>query len=199
MSKTFIPILRYPKVLKRSKTRAQKARRILGIDPGLASTGWGVVDSADGKIKYIDHGTIKTKAGEPRAERLFFILQFIRSIIEKYKPSLAAMETLYFGKNVTSAIPVAEARGVISAAIAEKGMPLFELTPNAIKQGVVGSARADKEQVQEMVRIILGLKENPKPDHAADALGAAICAANHAALNAAANCEAVKIPRGSKG
>jgi len=91
------------------------------------------------------------------------------------------METLYFGKNVTSAIPVAEARGVISAAIAEKGIPLFELTPNAIKQGVVGSARADKEQVQEMVRIILALKEIPKPDHAADALGAAICAANYSA------------------
>jgi len=130
-----------------------------------------------------------------RAERLFFILQFMRSIIEKYKPEQAAMETLYFGKNVTSAIPVAEARGVISAAIAEKGIPLFELTPNAIKQGVVGSARADKEQVQEMVRIILALKEIPKPNHAADALGAAICAANYAAYNA----KAAKIPKGSKG
>ena len=180
--------------MKRSKTGAQKARRILGIDPGLAFTGWGVVDYQDGKILYIDHGTIKTKADQMRAERLFFILQFMRSIIEKYKPEQAAMETLYFGKNVTSAIPVAEARGVISAAIAEKGIPLFELTPNAIKQGVVGSARADKEQVQEMVRIILALKEIPKPDHAADALGAAICAANYAAYNA----KAAKIPKGLK-
>jgi len=181
--------------LKRNKTEAQKARRILGIDPGLASTGWGVVDCSQGKVLYIDHGTVKTKAGQPRAERLFFIFNFFRSIIEKYKPAQAAMETLYFGKNVTSAIPVAEARGVISVAIAEKGIPLFELTPNAIKQGVAGSARADKEQVQEMVRIILGLKETPKPDHAADALGAAICAANYAAYNAAS----AKIPRGSKG
>ena len=180
--------------MKRSKTGA-KARRILGIDPGLASAGWGIVDCTEGKVLYIDHGTVKTKAGQPRAERLFFIFQFFRSIIEKYKPAQAAMETLYFGKNVTSAIPVAEARGVISIAIAEKGIPLFELTPNAIKQGVVGSARADKEQVQEMVRIILGLKETPKPDHAADALGAAICAANYSAYNAAS----VKIPRGSKG
>ena len=179
--------------MKRSKTGA-KARRILGIDPGLASTGWGVIDYTEGKIIYIDHGIIKTKADQPRAERLFFILQFVRSIIEKYKPEQAAMETLYFGKNVTSAIPVAEARGVISAAIAERGIPLFELTPNAIKQGVVGSARADKEQVQEMVRIILALKDIPKPDHAADALGAAICAANYAAYNAKAS----KIPRGSK-
>jgi crossover junction endodeoxyribonuclease RuvC len=141
-----------------------------------------VVDCLEGKILYIDHGVIKTKADQPRAERLFFILQFIRSIIEKYKPAQAAMETLYFGKNVSSAIPVAEARGVISAAIAEKGIPLFELTPNAIKQGVAGTARADKEQVQEMVRIILGLKEVPKPDHAADALGAAICTANYSAM-----------------
>jgi crossover junction endodeoxyribonuclease RuvC len=175
--------------LKRNKP-AKARHRILGIDPGLASTGWGVVDCTEGKALYIDHGIIKTKADQPRAERLFFILQFIRSIIEKYKPMQAAMETLYFGKNVTSAIPVAEARGVISAALAENGIPLFELTPNAIKQGVVGSARADKEQVQEMVRIILNLKEIPKPDHAADALGAAICAANSIA---------VKIPTGSKG
>jgi crossover junction endodeoxyribonuclease RuvC len=177
--------------LKRNKTGAKARIWILGIDPGLASTGWGIVDCTDGEVLYINHGTIKTKAGQPRAERLFLIFKLIRSIIEKYKPSLAAMETLYFGKNVTSAIPVAEARGVISAAIAEKGIPLFELTPNAIKQGVVGSARADKEQVQEMVRRILDLNETPKPDHAADALGAAICAAN--------NIKFVKIPRGSKG
>jgi len=137
-----------------------------------------VVDNQDGKLIYIDHGVIKTKADQPRAERLFFIFQFVRSIIKKYNPAHAALETLYFGKNVSSAIPVAEARGVISAAIAEKGIPLLELTPSAIKQGVVGNARADKEQVQEMVKIILGLEEKPKPDHCADALAAAICAAN---------------------
>ncbi|MDR0502296.1 MAG: crossover junction endodeoxyribonuclease RuvC [Treponema sp.] len=158
-------------------------RRILGIDPGLASTGWGVVDNAAGSIVYIDHGTIVTKAGCPRSDRLFFILQRIRSIIKKFNPTEAAIETLYFGKNVSSAIPVAEARGVISAAIAERGIPLLELTPNAIKLGVAGHARADKEQVQEMVRIILNLDEIPRPDHSADALGAAICAANSGAVN----------------
>jgi len=121
---------------------------------------------------------IVTKADRPRADRLFFILQCVRSIIEKYKPTEAAIETLYFGKNVSSAIPVAEARGVISAAIAEKAILLHEFTPNAIKLGVVGSASADKKQVQEMVKIILGLEKPPKPDHAADALGAAICAIN---------------------
>jgi len=154
------------------------ARVILGIDPGLASTGWGVLSDKSGSVKYIDHGIITTKADSRRADRLFFILQCIRAIIEKYKPSEAAVETLYFGRNVTSAIPVAESRGVISAAIAEKGIYLHEFTPNAIKMGVAGSASADKKQVQKMVQIILGLEKIPRPDHSADALAAAICAVN---------------------
>jgi len=168
--------------------RSSSGRRILGIDPGLAGTGWGVLEDGKKGIVYIDHGTITTKADCPRAERLFFILQSIRLIIEKFAPGEAAIETLYFGRNVTSAIPVAEARGVISAAIAEKGIPLLELTPNAIKLGVAGHAGADKKQVQQMVKIILGLEKAPKPDHAADALAAAICAINSPALS--------KIPRG---
>jgi len=166
--------------LKRSKPGVKNSQpifRILGIDPGLAGTGWGILDNDNGNVLYIDHGIIETKADTPRAERLLFILNSIRSIIRKYKPAAAAIETLYFGKNVSSAIPVAEARGVISAAIAEKCIPLREFTPNAIKQGVTGTAHADKKQVQEMVRVILGLEKAPKPDHAADALGAAICAA----------------------
>ncbi|MCL2264635.1 MAG: crossover junction endodeoxyribonuclease RuvC [Treponema sp.] len=155
-------------------------RRILGIDPGLASTGWGVLDDLDGRIKYIDHGVIVTKADSERSCRLLLIFQSIRSIIEKYNPTEAAIEILFFGKNVTSAIPVAEARGVISACVAEKGIPLCEFTPNAIKSGVAGTASADKKQVQEMVKIILGLEKIPKPDHASDALAAAICAINSA-------------------
>ena len=130
----------------------------------------------------MDHGSIETRADRPRAERLFFILQSIRVILETYVPALSAMETLYFGKNVSSAMAVAEARGVISAALAERGLPIHELTPNAIKKGVAGVSSADKKQVQEMVRIILGLGEIPRPDHAADALGAAICAANSGSL-----------------
>ncbi|MCL2245303.1 MAG: crossover junction endodeoxyribonuclease RuvC [Treponema sp.] len=156
----------------------RSSRIVLGIDPGLASTGWGVLSDTEGSIQHIDHGIITTKADSQRADRLLYILQCIRSIIEKYTPDAAAIETLYFGRNVTSAIPVAEARGVISAAIAEKGIPLHEFTPNAIKLGVTGSASADKNQVQKMVQLILGLDEIPKPDHAADALGAAICAIN---------------------
>jgi crossover junction endodeoxyribonuclease RuvC len=161
------------------RTKVEKpSRRIIGIDPGLASTGWGVLEDKNGKIKYIDHGIIKTKADQPRAERLFFIMHSIRLIIEKYKPTEAAIEILFFGKNVSSAIPVAESRGVISAIVAEKGIPLHELTPNAIKKGVTGVTSADKKQVQEMVRIILGLDSPPQPDHAADALAAAICTMN---------------------
>ena len=164
--------------LAKQKQTEIESRRIIGIDPGLASTGWGILDSVNGKIKYLDHGVIVTKADTPRADRLFFILQYIRDLLKKYKPREAAIETLYFGKNVSSAIPVAEARGVISAAIAEKGIFLHEFTPNAIKQGVTGVSSADKKQVQEMVKIILRLENVPKPDHAADALAAAICAIN---------------------
>ena len=160
------------------RQRKDPRRRIIGIDPGLASTGWGVVDCVGGKIRYVDHGSIATKAGCPQAERLFSIMQSLRSVLDTYQPTESAVETLYFGRNVSSAIPVAEARGVIFAALAERGLPVREFRPNAIKQGVVGLVRADKKQVQEMVRIILGLAEIPAPDHAADALGAAICAAN---------------------
>jgi crossover junction endodeoxyribonuclease RuvC len=156
----------------------KKKRRIIGIDPGLASTGWGVIDHAQGKIRYVDHGNIATKAGGPLAERLFFILESIRSVLDTYKPTESAVEILYFGKNVSSAIPVAESRGVVLAALAERGLHVHEFRPNVIKQGVTGVSGADKKQVQEMVRIILGLEKVPKPDHAADALGAAICAAN---------------------
>ena len=152
--------------------------RLIGIDPGLASTGWGVLDFADGKIIYIDHGVIKATAETPRALRLSCIMHSIQEILKTYKPAAAAIEILFFGKNVTSAIPVAEARGVILAVLAENGIPVHELTPNAIKKGVTGHAGADKKQVQEMVRLLLNLEKVPKPDHAADALAAAICAGN---------------------
>ena len=153
-------------------------RRVLGIDPGLASTGWGIVDCAGGKLRYVGHGSITTVTGRPHAERLLSILESVSSLLDTYSPTESAVEILFFGKNVSSAIPVAEARGVIFAALAERGLPVYELRPNAIKQGVTGISRADKKQVQEMVRIILGLEKIPKPDHASDALAAAICAAN---------------------
>ena len=158
--------------MKRSKSR------IIGIDPGLASTGWGVLEFLNGKLAYIAHGCIETKSDLPRGERLLIIYQSFLDILENYKPAKAAMENLYFGKNISSAMSVAEARGVLLLALCAQGIPVSELTPNAIKKSVVGVTRAEKKQVQEMVRLILGLKETPKPDHAADALGAAICAAH---------------------
>jgi crossover junction endodeoxyribonuclease RuvC len=144
-----------------------------------------VVEYSGGKVRYLAHGCIETKADRSRADRLFFILKSLRTVLDTWKPLESALETLYFGRNVSSALAVAEARGVISVALAERGLPIREFTPNAIKQGVVGVSSADKKQIQEMVRIILGLTEIPRPDHAADALGAAICCAHTAPLETA--------------
>jgi crossover junction endodeoxyribonuclease RuvC len=154
------------------------ARRIIGIDPGLASTGWGVVDCSGSRLRYVAHGCIETEAERSRAERLFFIYETFRKILRTYKPEQAAVENLYFGKNISSAMAVAEARGVLCMAMAQKEIPVLELTPNAIKKAVAGVNSADKNQIQEMVRLILGLAEIPRPDHAADALAAAVCVAN---------------------
>ena len=161
--------------------------RIIGVDPGLASTGWGVVESSSGgRLRYIAHGCIETRAETPRGERLAFIYTSFLEVVKAYNPSAAAMENLYFGKNISSAMTVAEARGVLLLALTSQGLRVEELTPNAIKKAVVGVTRADKKQIQEMVRFILGLGEIPKPDHAADALGAAICAAHTCATHTCA-------------
>jgi crossover junction endodeoxyribonuclease RuvC len=153
-------------------------RRIIGVDPGLASTGWGVIDADRQRLRYIAHGCIETKADLPRAERLFFIYETIQNVLELYRPSESAVENLYFGRNKTSAMAVAEARGVLCMTFCQFGLPVHEFTPNVIKQAVAGVSRAEKSQVQEMVRLLLGLPVIPEPDHAADALAAAICAAN---------------------
>lgn len=152
------------------------------MDPGLASTGWGVLDRTDGRVTHVAHGSIETEPGSPAAERLLRITMSLRELVDAHAPTESAVETLYFGRNVSSAIPVAQARGAILAALAERGLAVRELAPNEIKQGVAGTARADKRQVQAMVRVILGLERVPSPDHAADALAAAICAANRPAF-----------------
>jgi crossover junction endodeoxyribonuclease RuvC len=154
--------------------------RIIGVDPGLASAGWGVIETdarCAQNVHYIAHGCIETVSDKPLTERLLFIHDALAEVLATWKPVEAAVETLYFGRNITSALPVAEARGVLCMTLAEAGLPVRELTPNAIKQAVVGAARADKKQIQEMARLILGLDAIPKPNHAADALGAAICCA----------------------
>ena len=148
---------------------------VLGIDPGLASVGYGLVAESGGQLRHLAHGCIVTQAGTPSGERLKIIYNEVSSLIALYKPDLGGIEDLYFFRNVSSALPVAEARGIIKLAFAIAAVPLAEFTPNEIKKAVTGTARADKTLVQEMVRILLGLDAIPSPDHASDALAAAIC------------------------
>jgi crossover junction endodeoxyribonuclease RuvC len=155
------------------------ALRIIGIDPGLASVGYGIIESRGGRLKHLGHGCIVTRKEVDTGKRLLAIFTEIADLIEEWEPGAASMENLYFWKNVSSAMPVAEAKGVIRLAFARASVALTEYSPTAIKQAVSGSARAEKDQVQEMVRLILGLAQIPRPDHAADALAAAICLANH--------------------
>jgi crossover junction endodeoxyribonuclease RuvC len=153
-------------------------RIVIGIDPGLASLGYGIVSESGGHLRHVAHGCISTSPKTPSGERLLQIHEALKSLIETYRPSSGGVEDLYFFRNVSSALPVAEARGIIKLVFAQEAVPLAEFTPNAIKKSVTGSARADKLQVQEMVRILLGLDKIPSPDHAADALAAAICRIN---------------------
>ena len=153
--------------------------RIIGIDPGLASTGFGIIETVGNKIKYVAHGVITTPPEKPLGERLFHIYQDLEQIIDLYKPDEGGIEGLFFAKNITSALPVAHAKGVVHLVFAQRGIPLGEYTPVIIKQAVVGEGRAEKKQVQEMVKVILSLDKIPRPDHAADALSAAICHVNN--------------------
>jgi crossover junction endodeoxyribonuclease RuvC len=152
---------------------------ILGIDPGLADTGFGVIEKmAGGKILCLGCGSIKTKAGLPMAERLEILNKELEKIIKKYRPILAAVEELFFQNNVKTAIAVGQARGVILLTCRKNKVPIVELTPLQVKQAVSGYGRADKMQVQKMVKLLLNLKEIPRPDDAADALAVAISAIN---------------------
>ena len=141
--------------------------------------GYGIIESSSGSLRHLDHGCIVTSKDEDTGTRLLTIFSTIANLIEEWRPTAAAMESLYFWKNVSSAMPVAEAKGVIRLAFARMGVEMTEYSPTAIKQAVSGSARAEKLEVQEMVKLLLKLEKIPTPDHAADALAAAICRANH--------------------
>ncbi|MBQ2897128.1 MAG: crossover junction endodeoxyribonuclease RuvC [Clostridia bacterium] len=156
--------------------------RILGIDPGFAIVGYGVIDYEKGKYKTVDYGKITTPAGMDMPLRLKEVYDGILRLIELFKPDVLAIEELFFNTNVKTAIAVGHARGVIVLAAANKGIKINEYTPLQIKQAVVGYGRADKNQVQQMVKMFLGLKEVPKPDDTADALAVAICHANSSSL-----------------
>lgn len=155
---------------------------ILGIDPGTAITGFGVIAEADGgRLSSIDHGCVRTLAGKPTATRLLEIYTQIGEVLDTHSPDLVAIEQLFFNRNVTTALAVGHARGVIMLAAAERNLEIMEFTPLQVKQAVTGYGRADKRQVQSMVKGLLHLEAVPKPDDAADALATAICCSHHAA------------------
>jgi len=148
--------------------------RILGIDPGTGILGFGVIDAGRNKTRLVDGGVIRTPAKQDDAIRLQTIFEEITDIIAQSKPEAMAVEKLYFAQNVTTAMTVAQARGVVLLAGQQAGLDIYEYTPLQIKQALTSYGRADKKQMQEMVRVILELDEVPKPDDCADALAAAI-------------------------
>ena len=149
--------------------------RILGIDPGYAIVGYGMVESMGGHYKPLSYGAILTEAGVPFERRLEIIYDDMLEIVEHWKPEAAAIERLYFHSNQKTVIEVAEARGVILLALQKSGLPFYEYTPLQVKTAVTGYGHAEKKQVMEMTRKLLRLKELPRPDDAADALAIAIC------------------------
>lgn len=157
---------------------------VLGIDPGLATTGYGVI-RADGQNDYdcVAYGVIATEAGLADAQRLRSIFDDLTQLIEDHQPDFSAVEKLYFQKNVKTALSVGQARGVVLLTLAQAGLPVYEYNPNEVKQTVCGYGSADKSQVQRMVQTLLHLEELPKPDDAADALAVAICHVHHQSFN----------------
>jgi crossover junction endodeoxyribonuclease RuvC len=154
--------------------------KVLGIDPGLASTGYGVVVRRGGRLAALDGGVIETRAGEPPEQRLAAIHARINELLDIHDVDAVALEQIYFGQNARSAFAVGQARGVVVLAAGQRSLPCADYTPQQVKGAVCGHGRADKEQVGRMVQALLGLAVAPTPDHAADALAVAICHANHA-------------------
>ncbi|MGG6313577.1 crossover junction endodeoxyribonuclease RuvC [Paenibacillus macerans] len=161
--------------------------RILGIDPGIAIVGFGFVDKQGSKVTPVQYGCIQTEAHTPEEERLLHVYEGMVQLIDKYKPDAVALEKLFFNRNVTTAMSVGQARGVLVLAAVQKGLPVSEYTPMQVKQAIVGYGKAEKRQVQEMTRMFLKLQAIPKPDDVADALAVAICHAHSYTLNSKLN------------
>lgn len=157
--------------------------RILGIDPGIATTGFGIVDYEGNQLKAVQYGSIRTKADLPVPRRLKQIYDACKELLDAYRPTVVTVERLFFNRNVTTAFVVGQARGVIILAAEEAGVDITEYTPLQVKQAVVGYGNAEKQQVQDMVKMLLKLPDVPKPDDVADALGIAICEAHSAKLS----------------
>ena len=154
-------------------------RIVIGLDPGLANTGYGFLSFSSNRFVCLSYGCITTKAEDSHGKRLLHIYNELLSLVKEYKPQEAGIETLYFAKNVTSALSVSEARGVAILALSSSGIfDVGEYAPNAIKKAVTGIAQASKMQVQDATKMLLGLSKRPSPNHAADALAAAIAKIN---------------------
>ena len=151
-----------------------KKRRVIGIDPGLAHTGFGIIDFINGKMKLVSYGVIETSPEDSHELRLLSLYNRLDAVLNEFQPSEAEMETLYFARNISSAMAVSEAKGVATLAVARRGIPLNYYTPNQIKSAVTGTQSSNKETVQLYVKLLLNLKAVPEPDHAADALAGAI-------------------------
>ena len=158
--------------------------RVLGIDPGTASTGFGVVESRAQDLRTVTGGVISTKPAEPPERRLAAIADALTRLLDEHRPDAVAIEEVFFGRNARSAFAVGQARGAVLAAAGAREVPCFSYTPQAVKLAVCGSGAAGKEQVQRMVAALLGLAEPPASDHAADALALAICHTHNAAHHA---------------
>lgn len=156
---------------------------ILGIDPGYAIVGIGVLEYRNGKFRPIEYNAITTHASMATSMRLKIIYEEIAEYLDKYKPDAVSIEELFFNSNQKTAIAVAQARGVLVSQAAIRNIPIYEYTPLQIKQAVTGYGRADKNQVQQMVKLLLGLNAVPKPDDAADAMAVAICHAHSSGIN----------------
>ena len=152
---------------------------ILGIDPGIADTGYGIIEAVGNKITPITYGSIKTSKNLSLPERLVILEKELTQIIQKYKPVKAGVEELFFCNNAKTAFAVGQARGVVLLTLVKNNLPISEFTPLQVKQGITGYGKADKHQIQHMVKTILNLDEIPKPDDAADALAVAICTINN--------------------
>jgi crossover junction endodeoxyribonuclease RuvC len=162
-----------------------QAMIVLGVDPGLANTGYGVVARRDGRMVALDGGVIATRGEATHERRLVEIHAAVDALLREHEPDAVALEELYFGQNVRTAFAVGQARGVVMLAAGQHGVPCAGYTPQQVKGAVCGSGRAEKGQVARMVKALLELPEEPRPDHAADALAVAICHANCAPLSIA--------------
>ena len=153
--------------------------RILGLDPGTATTGYGIIDIVEGEPQMVTFGVIRTSSKKSTPERLQKIYDELNEVLEEYRPAAAAIEEVFFGRNITTAISVGQARGVLILALAKAGIPIGEYSPPQVKDAVTGYGKADKHQVQLMVRNLLRLEETPRPDDAADGLAVAITHYQH--------------------